>query len=383
MVQETRNVIPVPDNRLNRERRADIPGQFCRVLTGGDPAWLAWLNGTRHDIFHRPEYVTFSAAHEGGEPAAIVAEVGSCRVLLPLVIRPIKLTIQTSVIGYRDALSPYGYAPPLITGSGPESALDPDDVRIALSSIIDHLRTMGIVSLFVRMNPLLDANLAVLRSFGEVVEHGESVAIDVSQSDANLLAQMRTSHRQDVHASERRGDRFYIDTTWERFNAFVDIYMQTMHRVKANPYYFFEPGLFRSLHTALPDHLHLSILEVDGEVASAGLVTEEAGITQCFLSGTHQRFLKQCPNKARLFHVSRWARERGNQFLHLGGGIGGGQDSLFDFKRGFSPLTRPFCTWRVVVNPEIYDQLVRDSSEEADGDSGTTGFFPAYARRQS
>jgi hypothetical protein len=359
------------------------PEPLVSALQPTDPAWSRWLDDVPHDTFHRPEYVVFCASHEGGQPLAVRAESSTCQILLPLILRPTPVGNQTGKPEHFDAFSPYGYAPPLIKPARPGTHLCPEDVRQAMTALLAHLREMGVVSLFVRMNPLLEADLPLLEAFGEVVLHGDSVAIDVTLPDEQLLAQMRTSHRQDVSASRRRGDRFYMDTSWERFDAFLDIYMQTMHRVKANPYYFFEPGLFRSLHAAAPENIHLSILEIDGEVASAGIVTEAAGITQCFLSGTHERFLKQCPNKARLFHVSQWARERGNRYLHLGGGVGGRQDSLFDFKRGFSPVTQPFRTWRVVVNPDVYQSLVREACGEPEPDTppSSDGFFPAYARR--
>ena len=57
--------------------------------------------------------------------------------------------------------------------------------------------------------------------------------------------------------------------------------------------------------------------------------------------------------------------------LHLGGGVGGAQDSLMHFKAGFSDRRHLFKTWRVVLDEQQYTEL---SGKEPE----STGFFPAY-----
>ena len=61
--------------------------------------------------------------------------------------------------------------------------------------------------------------------------------------------------------------------------------------------------------------------------------------------------------------------------FHLGGGRGGEQDSLFQFKKGFSSATAPYRTLRMVSEPQIYQRACA-----AAGVSGEdlSGFFPAY-----
>ena len=56
--------------------------------------------------------------------------------------------------------------------------------------------------------------------------------------------------------------------------------------------------------------------------------------------------------------VRCWASEHGYRWLNLGGGVGSGADSLLDYKLGFSSTTRPFHTWRWVVDQASYDAKV-------------------------
>jgi hypothetical protein len=63
--------------------------------------------------------------------------------------------------------------------------------------------------------------------------------------------------------------------------------------------------------------------------------------------------------------------------LHLGGGRGGAEDSLFRFKAGFSDRRHAFATWRWVVRPEAYERLCA-ARRAAGGPEPPAGFFPAY-----
>lgn len=79
--------------------------------------------------------------------------------------------------------------------------------------------------------------------------------------------------------------------------------------------------------------------------------------------------------------VRWWAKERGNQTLHLGGGLGGREDALFDFKAGFSEGRYPFRTWRVVADEVAYRALGDDwASRHGAASDGAEGFFPAYRK---
>ena len=80
-----------------------------------------------------------------------------------------------------------------------------------------------------------------------------------------------------------------------------------------------------------------------------------------------------------LHFVRTWAKSRGLQRLHLGGGVGASEDSLFRFKAGFSTDRHPFRTLRVVLDELAYADLVRARQPQSDpGDH--TGFFPLYRK---
>jgi hypothetical protein len=68
-------------------------------------------------------------------------------------------------------------------------------------------------------------------------------------------------------------------------------------------------------------------------------------------------------------------KNMGMRYLHLGGGVGGREDSLFNFKCGFSDLFMNFNTWRYIANLSIYNNLVEERCKNTDFN---TMKFPLY-----
>lgn len=331
------------------------------VIGPGDERWAAFLNGARHDFYHLPGYVQLSADQTDGEARAVIVADGPRSLLLPVVLRPIP--------GSRlDAASPYGYSGPLALGTDDRAWLG-----AALVEAEQALRRLGVVSLFVRSHPLLNA--VPLAAGGVLVRHGETVSIDLTKPLDVLVSQTRRDHRRDIKRALRAGHAARWDEEWAHLETFHRIYRQTMDRVGADPFYQFGDVYFDRLRHALGESLRLCLVEIDGSVAAAALFAETCGIVQYHLSGTDPAFLRDRPTKLMIDFVCRWAKERGDSRLHLGGGVGAQADSLMLFKAGFSPDRHGYFTLRAVIDEAEYARLAgvgRGSLDLA------TGFFPAY-----
>ena len=333
-------------------------------LLGVDASsWASFLGDNRHDFYHLPEYVALCAEQEGGEPTAVLASEGGRAMLLPLILRPIPG-------GATDATSPYGYPGPLVSENG-----SGDFVRNALMGCADLMRAKGATSLFVRTHPLLGP--ALPDGVGTVIEGGDTVSIDLRQPSEELWRQTMSGHRSQINRAIRSGRVARFDTDWSAFEDFKDLYRRTMQRVSADSYYFFDDGYFGRLRTALGDRLQLCVVTADDTVAAAALFVETCGIVQFHLAGSDPAFASEGLTKLMLHHVRSWAKERGDVVLHLGGGLGGPDDSLLKFKAGFSPLRHRYRTLRMVLDQDEYDRLVRRRSESG-ALAVRPGFFPAY-----
>jgi hypothetical protein len=351
------------------------------ILNPSDSTWAAIICGVHHDVYHLPEYVGFAARREGGEPIAVFAEWDGGWLLIPLVLCPVPGGLSSNGGPLCDASSPYGYSAPLASVRDVKNGEVSSQLRAAFQACVRALESRGVVSMFVRLHPLLPFPLEVLEDFGRTVHHGETIYIDLSESDDNMWKQTRSTHRQDIVRAQKRGAIAYIDQDWRHFDEFFDIYHETMRRVRAADYYLFSKDHFVDLRRALGDRVSLSVVEIDGSVAAAGIVTEVGGIVETHFAGTRDTFLKWSPNKVRIDFLRSWAKSRGNRYLHLGGGVGGRRDSLFEFKLGFSPHQRAFHTGRLVLNAKVYhDGVVRWESAHGTRADDINGFFPPYRK---
>ncbi len=337
-----------------------------------DPRWTEFLEQVPHDFYHLPTYLDLSARCEGGEPLAFYAEDGPRRMLAPLLKNRLPQDLGANDRWY-DATTPYGYACPLVT-----PACDPACLERFLRAFAELGRRHGLVSAFFRLHPLFPLPSDALASVGRLVMHGQTVYLDLSLSREELWRQTRSRYRTDFHKLERLGFVPVMDD-WTRYGRFVSIYTETMHRLGAGDFYFFNDDYFRGCREVADGALHLcSVLAPGGEVAAAATFTAVGGIVQYHLSGTADQFCRFAPNKLMLDFVRWWAKDRGFRWFHLGGGFGGVKESLFHFKAGFSKLAADFHTYRLVLDAEKYEHLTGKRRQQGRPAEPPPDFFPEY-----
>ncbi len=346
---------------------ASAPRLRSRLIDADDPAWLAFLDGTAHDFYHRPEYAKLEARHEAAQPCALLVEDGQRAMLLPLLIRSV------SDVGI-DATSPYGYSGPLLRGTR-----EPDFLGEALEAGMPVLERIGIISLFVRMHPLLIQ--APQCEIGTLVRHCDTVAVDLQQSSDAIAGGMRRNHRVQIRQAQEMGFVARWDASDAGYEIFKGLYRETMSRLRASEFYSLDDQYFDVFRASLGEHLRLAIIEWEGEVYSAGMFIETCGIVEAHLTGTKADGGSACPKAAKLmfsFAIEE-SQADGQRWLHLGGGRDAEEDGLFHFKAGFSSLRFPFYTLRIVIDAAKYQRLLADHDADLDP-ADLTGFFPAYRR---
>ncbi len=348
-------------------------------ITPDSPRWIEMLSRVTHDFYHFPEYFSLTASQEKGMPVAFVAEESDHFLFIPIIIRPVNLYNEINGIRLYDATSPYGYPGPLIYIK--PFCEDDDFIKKAIYLFLEELRKKNIVSVFLRLHPILNFSAEPFNIVGCLLRHGETVSIDLKINNDEIWKQTRRTYRYDIKRAEMEGQIAYIDPYWEAFDDFFDIYQQTMRRVGASEFYFFNRDYFIELKKFLGERLHLCVVRINNQVASAGLFTEVCGIVQYHLSATNEVYLNKQPTKVMINFMRYWAKERDNKFFHLGGGLRGEKDSLFFFKAGFSKIRHPFFTWRIITNEDIYFSLVKkwESIYNIKADE-IEGFFPAYRK---
>ena len=251
----------------------------------------------------------------------------------------------------RDVVTPYGYGGP--TADGFWDAYE------------EWARERGVVTTFVRFHPLYGNQRGAPIHVDELAP---TVAWRVDP-DRDLLAGLHFKHRNKVTKAENAGATV---TQHDGLGEFVPLYEDTMRRVNADDFYFFEPAYWERLGE-LP--LVRFDAEIDGEVVASALCLATPPWLHYHLSGTTDAGRTTGSSTLVLLEAARWAQANGYERFHLGGGLGGNEDSLHHFKARFDPEGLvPAAVGKAIHDEDAYRRLSGGSEVAFEG------FFPAYRR---
>lgn len=333
-----------------------------------------------YDFYHLPSYHTLHEKQGEGKGTLLVYEEDNKFIALPLLVREIsQIPGLETFTDYRDATSVYGYPGPIVNAAARQDEAFLSRFHHKLNQ---YARTQGWISVFSRLNPLLNNHL-LLNGLGDVISLSDTVAIDLTLPEEEQTARYRKSHRYEIRRARREGMTVYHDNEWRDYERFIDLYIQTMKRVQAAPHYFFNRTYFDNLRAALGNRLRLYVATMDGDICAASLFVRTQNIIEYHLSASSVDCLKWAPSKLIIDEARQWGNRIGVRWLHLGGGVGSREDALLRFKAGFSPLRFRFFIWKWIVQPQIYNQLVqaRDQwyRQPAQRPPDST-YFPSYRR---
>jgi serine/alanine adding enzyme len=261
-----------------------------------------------------------------------------------------------------DVVSPYGYGGPL--GAGP----DPPLARFP-AAYETWCRARQAVSTFVVFHPLTRSAESPASAPFHRIALGDTVAWPLLGRD--LLAGMHRHHRRIVRRSEEEGLEVTIDPAPTDLAEFVELYEATMQRAEASPFYFFPARYWRTLLSGVP------LVRVDvrqgGRLLAGVLGMGRPPWLHYHLGAGSDAGRRAGASHLALYRLAAWGQEHGFQTLHLGGGVGGRQDSLFEFKLRFAPDGRVGAAiGKAVHDTARYLRLAGADAIDWDG------FFPAY-----
>jgi hypothetical protein len=251
-----------------------------------------------------------------------------------------------------DVITPYGYGGPVGPGFWEPYG--------------DWCREQGVVTTFVRFHPLY-ANQRDASPEVKVQPLAGTLAWRLDE-DGDLLDRMHRHHRRVVRKALAAGVEARAQLAPESLDGFVALYQQTMERQEAEDFYFFPPEYWRALETSLRDHVVLFEAGDDAKL----LCLHAPPWLHYHLGASSDAGRKLGASTLLFLEAARWAQELGYMRFHLGGGVGGARDSLYDFKLRFDPGGEvEAAIGKAVHDEEAYRRL-------AGPGAGLDGFFPAY-----
>lgn len=316
----------------------------------------------RHDCYHSWEFHQISSKNGEGTPIMFDVRLSSGGILFPLLARAIEGS------SFKDLTSVYGYPSPLFYGEIQEA-----EIPSFWDALISHLYQQKYVSLFSRSHPILTSRL-----LGE--EHlqrcGRVVLICLETSEQEQLDAYRAGHKACLKKLHKIGARCTHNNSEESLEGLIKNYEATMRSLAASPYYFFPKDYYRALLDAKDFETRIYSCTLEGSIMCSGMFIFCGDFVQYHLSGAAAEFRNLAPTKLMLDTVRQDAARLGYKYFCLGGGHGGKEDSLFNFKSGFSPFTKDFHLIRKIINHEEYQRLSENTPVD-------TGFFPRYRAPKS
>lgn len=349
---------------------------MLQVLSYKDKhAWEKALKLFFHkDVYYYQEYcILYHLIGEGDPYLAIYVDMENNKVCYPFIRRPISLPFQTDFSDDFDIITPYGYGGPIT------ETFDVKIIENFRKEFDEYCSSNNIISEFIRFHPLLK-NHRYLDGLVDVQYDRETVFVDLTKSEEEILAGYHKNHRRNLKKAVRNQLKFKVlenEEAQKYSKEFYDLYRKTMDKLSAASYYYFSEDYVKKLLSGLEKNSMIAAVFLNEKLVSAALCMYEDEFVHYHL-GCSQKELLHLGINVFLFHnISLWAKQKGIHSFHLGGGHIG-RDSLFNFKYRFNQEGTVGYYFGRKIHDEIKYHSLVSAWESYHSQKSRTTFFPAY-----
>lgn len=313
------------------------------------------------DVYFRAAYLDSASLLGQGRPSYLHLHGPTGDVLFPVLVRE-------APGGRSDVGTPMGYGGPVATGEAPPVAEFFDLYERWCAE-------NGIVATFARLHPVL-GNQRLAEGRWHLEHIGHSIGWRVAGRSAEELANgMDPHHRRVLRKARATEIEVTVDVAPDDLGEFVSLYEETMRRRAASAFYFFPDTYWRQLTEALGGAVVRADARLEGELLASLVCLSSAPLLHYHLGASSEHGQRLGANHLLFYETAVWAAEHNFERFHLGGGVGGFEDSLYEFKRRFDPGgALPAYLGKAVHDPDAYRAL--SGEDEVD----YAGYFPAYRR---
>lgn len=318
-----------------------------------------------YDVYYLKGYVKPFQLHGDGEPILFLYESDRLRAIYVFMKRDLGN-------GYFDVVTPYGYGGVLFDGD-----INHENLDEFINAFSSQMKDENIVDNFVRYHPVLE-NAEAMRSISTVIDLGKTISMDLASIEL-IWANITSKNRNMIRKAEKNGITIKHTTDLKFFEDFKRIYDATMLKDNAEKYYYFSPSFYESLHKELSNNFKLFYAELEGEIISMSIMLFANGHMHYHLSGSLLEYRNLAPSNLLLYKAACWGCEQGFKDLHLGGGLGSGEDGLYKFKAGFNRnASHQFSIGKQIFDEDKYQKLVEERISKDSSFNKNSNFFPLY-----
>ena len=331
---------------------------------------MQWDNVVRsfseYDIYYLSGYVKAFQIHGDGEPQLFYYEQDTLRAIYVYMKR------KTAVEGWYDSITPYGYGGVLFEGDTSDANLE-----AFWNAYVQKMKEESIVCNFVRYHPVL-ANAVPMKVVSEVIDLGKTVAFHLDSPEV-IWQNIVPKNRNMIRKAEKNGIEIHHAADMDLFKDFVQIYNATMDKDHAEEYYYFGEEFYNSIHEDLDGHYEMFYATYEGNIIAMSIMLFANKQMHYHLSGSVWEYRNLAPSNLLLYKAALWGCEQGYKTLHLGGGVGSGEDNLYKFKAAFNRESDyQFSIAKMIFDQEKYDALVAERADRDPKFNKESRFFPLY-----
>lgn len=319
-----------------------------------------------YDVYYLSGYVRAFEIHGDGAPQLLYYEQDELRAIYVYMKR------KTSVEGWFDTITPYGYGGVLFEGDTSEANLN-----VFWNAYVQKMKEENIVDNFVRYHPIL-ANAVPMKMVSNVIDLGKTVAFDL-ESPELIWQNIVPKNRNMIRKAEKNGIDIHHAANMALFKEFVQIYNATMDKDNADEYYYFGDEFYKSIHDELDGHYEMFYATYEGKIIAMSIMLFANKQMHYHLSGSVLEYRNLAPSNLLLYKAALWGCEHGYKTLHLGGGVGSGEDNLYKFKAAFNRKSYyQFSIAKMIFDKKKYEALVEERASKDTDFNKESKFFPLY-----
>ncbi len=311
---------------------------------------LKKLPDTQLDVYYTPEYYLSYEKYGDGKAQCFVFENSDGIALYPFFLNNInKLSICEFQENYYDIQGVYGYNGIIA------SNLEQSFVTQFYTAFQDYCRDNKIIAEFTRFHPLLH-NENFSKNHMSVLLNRETIIKDLNPVDGELEAQYSSMCKRAIKKAVK--NQVTIKTITENFRIedFKKLYAESMDRVGADQYLFFNDEYFENLFKIKNVVQFCAVFEQ--QIIASTVCFYSTDYFHYHLGASASKYLHLRPNNLLFHEMIKFGQKQNCLYIHFGGGNSKSpEDTLLKFKSNFSNDRGMFFIGMKIHNEKIYKKL--------------------------
>lgn len=307
----------------------------------------------QQDVFYLPGYNSAYQDYGDGIAECFIFEYKNELALYPFLKNPLSRYGYSFDKEYFDIQGAYGYNGVI------SSSYTKDFTDAFYSCFHSFCQKENIIAEFTRFHPLIK-NHRFSEHHMQVLFNRKVVYIDLQERMENIIKKYKKTTRQEQRwgTSRHNFGVEIIDNNIQYLDDFMKIYHNTMNRLNADNYLFFNQEYFENIL----NNTNATILSLtyENKVIAAGILLFHKHYVSGHLGGTLSEYIKLSPNAYLYTEMIRYSQKMGCRYLLLGGGTTSEEnDSLYKYKQNFSKNTSDFYIGKKIHNNTVYANILK------------------------